>query len=298
LRPGDTVVHSLSSAPEDRHHPASSLGDTLVVTHGPGQFTGEATCSWPPLIDARVVSEPGEVIELSREQVLGLVQTDPEVSDVLMAGVHLSPHGAHRDGRRRCDADRVGAFGRHAASPEFLARNGHPINTWIWIERPTSSIARSIQHSGCRCSRADLPGDVWCCEIRTNQQIADCLGFNDNIDPAQVRDLIVVGAGPAGLRLPSTARRKAWTCWFSKPARQAVRAGSSSRIENYLGFPTGVSGQELTARATALMVSRTLPGCSSSTRASRNHDLRTELLRLCDRPGRQFLSGNPGRESR
>ncbi len=85
----------------------------------------------------------------------------------------------------------------------------------------------------------------------TNQQIADCLGFNENIDAAHVRDLIVVGAGPAGLAAAVYGASEGLDVLVLEAGSPGGQAGSSSRIENYLGFPTGVSGQELTGRAIA-----------------------------------------------
>jgi len=230
----------------------SSLGDTLVVTHGPGQFTGEGNL----LLGRRslmraVVSEPGEVIELSREQVLGLVQTDPEVSDVLMRAfiyrrMELIATGVG-------DVMLIGSA--HSAGTlrarEFLARNGHP-HQYVDLDRE-ADLQQLLDRFNVRV--ADVP--VLICREQvvlrnpTNQQIADCLGFNDNIDPAHVRDLIVVGAGPAGLAAAVYGASEGLDVLVLEAGSPGGQAGSSSRIENYLGFPTGVSGQELTARAIA-----------------------------------------------
>src|SRR5258706_11251091 len=220
----------------------SSLGDTLVVTHGPGQFTGEGNL----LLGRRslmraVVSEPGEVIELSREQVLGLVQTDPEVSDVLMRAfiyrrMELIATGVG-------DVMLIGSA--HSAGTlrarEFLARNGHP-HQYVDLDRE-ADLQQLLDRFNVRV--ADVP--VLICREQvvlrnpTNQQIADCLGFNDNIDPAHVRDLIVVGAGPAGL--PSAGDGGSGGLWARvlEVGSPGGQAGSSSRIENYLGIPTGGS---------------------------------------------------------
>ena len=83
----------------------------------------------------------------------------------------------------------------------------------------------------------------------TNRQIADCLGFNDAIDQTQVRDLVIVGAGPAGLAAAVYGASEGLDVLVLEANAPGGQAGSSSRIENYLGFPTGISGQELPARA-------------------------------------------------
>jgi thioredoxin reductase (NADPH) len=83
----------------------------------------------------------------------------------------------------------------------------------------------------------------------TNGAIAECLGFNDAIDATQLRDVIVVGGGPAGLAAGVYAASEGLDVLVLEPYAPGGQAGSSSRIENYLGFPLGISGQELADRA-------------------------------------------------
>lgn len=83
----------------------------------------------------------------------------------------------------------------------------------------------------------------------TNQEIAECLGFNDAIDRTHVRDLVVVGAGPAGLAAAVYGASEGLDVLVLEATAPGGQAASSSRIENYLGFPTGISGQELAGRA-------------------------------------------------
>jgi thioredoxin reductase (NADPH) len=85
----------------------------------------------------------------------------------------------------------------------------------------------------------------------SNQQIADCLGFNDAIDRTHVRDLVIVGAGPAGLAAAVYGASEGLDVLVLESDLPGGQAGSSSRIENYLGFPTGISGLDLTGRAYA-----------------------------------------------
>ena len=83
----------------------------------------------------------------------------------------------------------------------------------------------------------------------TNQQIADCLGFNEAIDQTQIRDVVIVGAGPAGLAAAVYAASEGLDVLVLETNSPGGQAGSSSKIENYLGFPTGISGQALAGRA-------------------------------------------------
>jgi cation diffusion facilitator CzcD-associated flavoprotein CzcO len=83
----------------------------------------------------------------------------------------------------------------------------------------------------------------------SNGELADCLGFNELIDETRLRDLIIVGAGPAGLASAVYAASEGLSTLVLESVAPGGQAGSSSKIENYLGFPTGVSGLELAARA-------------------------------------------------
>jgi thioredoxin reductase (NADPH) len=85
----------------------------------------------------------------------------------------------------------------------------------------------------------------------TNARVAECLGFNETIDPAVVRDLVIVGAGPAGLAAAVYGASEGLKVLVIEADVPGGQAGSSSRIENYLGFPTGISGLDLTNRAYA-----------------------------------------------
>jgi thioredoxin reductase (NADPH) len=224
--------------------------ETLVAVHGPGQFTGEVNMisGRRALVQARA-TEPGEVIELDRERLLGLVQTDGELGEILMRAfilrrVELIAHGIGDVvvlGSSFCPATlRV---------REFLNRNGHP---YAYVDLDHDDGVQELLDRF-RVGEDDVPilicrGDV-VLRNPTNQEIADCLGFNEAIDREHVRDLVVVGAGPAGLAAAVYAASEGLDVLVLETASPGGQAGASSKIENYLGFPTGISGQELTARA-------------------------------------------------
>ncbi len=227
-------------------------GDVLVAVHGPGKFTGEAN-----LILARrslmraVASEPGEVIQLTREQLLDLVQTDGTISEILMRAfiyrrMELAQQGIG-------DVMLVGSM--HCAATlrikEFLSRNGHPFG-YLDLDRDPDAQALL---DGLHVTMAEIPvlicrGDV-VLRNPSNEAIADCLGFNENIDRAQMRDVVIVGAGPAGLAAAVYAASEGLDALVIEASSPGGQAGSSSRIENYLGFPAGISGQELAGMAFA-----------------------------------------------
>jgi len=134
---------------------------------------------------------------------------------------------------------------------EFLTRNGHPFH-YVDLDRD-----REAQELLDRfhVEIADIPvlicrGDA-VLRNPTNQKIADCLGFNEKIDETKVNDLLIVGAGPAGLAAAVYGASEGLSVLVLESNLPGGQAGSSSRIENYLGFPTGISGLELTGRAYA-----------------------------------------------
>jgi thioredoxin reductase (NADPH) len=226
--------------------------ETVVATHRAGQFSGEANMitGRPALARARV-SEPGEVIELERDELLALVQTDAEVSEILMRAFIL--RRSEFIDRGFSDVVLIGSA--HSAGTlrvrEFLTRNGHPFH-YIDLDRePDAQELLDRFH----VRAADVPvlicrGDV-VLRDPSNQRIAECLGLNAGIDQTQMRDLVIVGAGPAGLASAVYGASEGLDVLVLESGSPGGQAGSSSRIENYLGFPTGISGLELTARAYA-----------------------------------------------
>jgi thioredoxin reductase (NADPH) len=217
-----------------------------------GQFSGEgALIAGRGSIAQLRVSEPGEVIELSRGELLALVQTDAELSEILMRAFML--RRVELIARDLGDVVVIGST--HSAGTlrvkEFLARNGHPFH-FVDLDRD-----RTAQELFDRFQMAvdDVP--VMICHgttaLRnpTNGQIADCLGFNAGIDQSRVNDVLIVGAGPAGLAAAVYAASEGLDALVIESNVPGGQAGSSSRIENYLGFPAGISGQDLTGRAYA-----------------------------------------------
>jgi len=226
--------------------------EKLIVTHGPGSVSGEANLiSGRPSMARLRVGEPGEVIELGRDQLLALVQTDAELSEILMRAFILR--------RLELIARDVGGVvvigSTYNAGTlrirEFLTRNGHPFH---FIDLDRDADAQELLDRF-HVSLADVP--VLICGVETvlrnptNAQIADCLGFNEKVDQTRVNDLVVVGAGPAGLAAAVYGASEGLDVLVLESNVPGGQAGSSSRIENYLGFPTGISGLDLTGRAYA-----------------------------------------------
>ena len=230
----------------------SGTGEELVAVHGPGQFTGEVNMlsGRRSLLRAQV-SESGEVSELDRERLLAIVQTDSEISEILMRAFILRRVELIAQGFG--DAILIGST--HCSGTlrvkEFLTRNVHPY-TYIDLDRDADVQALLDRF---QVSAADVPVLVCRGEIvlrnPTNQQIAACLGLNPTLDSSRVHDVVVVGAGPAGLATAVYAASEGLDVVMLEEDSPGGQAGSSSKIENYLGFPTGISGQALAGRAFA-----------------------------------------------
>ncbi len=224
--------------------------ETLITIHGNGQFTGDVNMlsGRRSLFRARA-SKPSEVIELDHKDLLRVVQNDAELSDILMRAfilrrVELIAAGVG-------DIVLIGSV--HSAGTlrikEFLMRNGHPYS-YVDLEQDpdVQNLLDNFQ-----IVASDVP--VLICQgqlvLRNpgNQQIADCLGFNETIDQTQLRDLVVIGAGPSGLAAAVYGASEGLDVVVLDTSSPGGQAGSSSKIENYLGFPTGISGQDLAGRA-------------------------------------------------
>ena len=229
-----------------------SATEEVVISFGPGMFTGEATMLSGRRGLAQVrAGMDSEVIEVSRDDLLALIQTDSELSTLFMRAFILR----RLELIARGVSDVVVLGSPHCKGTlrvrEFLTRNGHP-HTMLDLDRD-AGVQELLDRF--HVTAADIPVVITCSEVvlrnPTNQQLADSLGFNDAIDQTQVRDLLIVGAGPAGLAAAVYGASEGLDVLLVESIAPGGQAGSSSRIENYLGFPTGITGLDLASRATS-----------------------------------------------
>jgi thioredoxin reductase (NADPH) len=221
-----------------------------VVIHGPGEFTGEANMltGRRSLVRGRA-REDGEVLELHRDVLKTVVQTDSELSELIMRAFILRRVGLLNRGF----GDVVLIGSRHSPDTlrikEFLRRNGHP-HSYLDVESDADVQVLLDRFS---VKTEEVPVIICRGELvlrnPSNQEVADCLGFNATIDTQTLRDLLVVGAGPAGLAAAVYGASEGLDVLVLESLGPGGQAASSSKIENYLGFPTGISGQALAARA-------------------------------------------------
>ena len=231
---------------------ADLRGEHPMAKHDPGEFTGEMTMiSGRRCLVRGRVTESGEFLEVSGDALRSLVAKDAELSEIFMRAFILRRLELVSEGQGNI----ILLGSRHSANTlrlrEFLTRNEHP---FAYVDLDTDKTSQEL------LDRFDVKLDeipVIVCRARsvlrnpTIQQLADCLGLNSAIDESEIRDLIIVGAGPAGLAAAVYAASEGLNVLVIEAASPGGQAGSSSKIENYLGFPTGLSGQELAARAIA-----------------------------------------------
>src|SRR3989454_6268577 len=224
--------------------------EEVMATFGPGMSPGEVTMLSGRRGLAQIrAGAAGEVIEVGRDDLLALIQTDGELSEILMRAfilrrVELIARGV---------SDVVLLGSSHCQGTlrvrEFLTRNGHP-HTMLDLDRD-AGVQELLDRF--HVTAADIPVLITCGEVvlknPKNQEIADALGFNDAIDQTHVRDLVIVGAGPSGLAAAVYGASEGLDVLVVESSAPGGQAGSSSRIENYLGFPMGISGEELAGRA-------------------------------------------------
>jgi thioredoxin reductase (NADPH) len=225
-------------------------GERPVANHGPGEFTGEMTMitGHRSLVCGRMTGV-GDVLEMSGSGLRSLVARDGELSEIFMRAFIL---------RRlilinRSQGNVILMGSRYSAKTlrlrEFLTRNGHP---YVYVDLDVDQESQALLDRFA-VSVSEIP--VVICNYRTVlrnpsiQELSDSLELNCTIDESQVRDVIIVGAGPAGLAAAVYGASEGLDVLMVESAAPGGQAASSSKIENYLGFPTGLSGEELATRA-------------------------------------------------
>jgi thioredoxin reductase (NADPH) len=226
-----------------------SGADHIVTVHDAGAFTGDVDLlSGRPVVVRARARGAVRVLELPSSRLRSLVQTDPELSEVFLRAFMLRRLALMAQG----GGNVVLIGSRHSSGTlelqEFLTRNSQPYG-YIDVEID-AAVQDTLDKFGVGVE--DVP--VLICRgtrvLRkpTIEEVAECLGLNE-LNETTVRDLVVVGAGPAGLSTAVYAASEGLDVLVLEAASPGGQAGSSSRIENYLGFPTGISGQLLTSNA-------------------------------------------------
>ena len=245
---GLTLV--LAGEVEITRHGRDGEPSQLIVTHGPGGFMGELAqlSGQPALVDGQAKGEV-EAVVIPPERLRALLVSEAEVGERIMRALILRRVGLIETGTggpilvgREGDADLLRLEG-------YLARNGHPRQH---LDPVSDAEARALIEQF-QVAPEELP--IVLCpngQLLRNPTVAclaRCLGLVGPIDPDRVFDVAVIGAGPAGLATAVYAASEGLSVLVLDCRAFGGQAGASSRIENYLGFPTGISGLALMARA-------------------------------------------------
>jgi thioredoxin reductase (NADPH) len=225
------------------------MGNRRVIrVHGPGRFLGElGDLEGQAAFYTAEVMEPGEVLVVPTERVRALVAHDPVLSDLIMRAYLIRRSMLIQGGTGfriigSCyDPDTV-------RLREFAARNRLP-HRWIDLERDKRA-ARLLHRFG--VSPQDTPVVIWGSEVLrnpTNTELARRVGLPVPDTVPDEADVVVVGAGPAGLGAAVYGSSDGLITAAMERIATGGQAGTSSRIENYLGFPGGISGADLAERA-------------------------------------------------
>jgi len=224
--------------------------EQLIVTHGPGNFMGELAqlSGKPSLVDSTALS-PVEAIVIRPQRLRDLLVEEAELGERIMRALIL----------RRVALLETGAGGPVIVGLEsnvdvirlsaFLARNGHPYT----ILCPGADTEAQAMLDRFHVEASELP-IVLCPNGQmlrnpTEDELARCLGLIGTLDPDKLYDVAIVGSGPAGLGAAVYAASEGLCVILLDCRAFGGQAGASARIENYLGFPTGISGLALMARA-------------------------------------------------
>jgi thioredoxin reductase (NADPH) len=254
--PGMLVVLAGEVVIRQRDEPGSgSSGEPAspvepIVVHGPGAFVGElAQLSGRPALVDGIARGPVEVLVIPPHRLRNLLVEEAELGERIMRALILRRVGLLQTGAggpvivgRAEDGDVLRLEG-------FLSRNGHPHQR---LDPDADPGAKALIERFQVDSRR-LP-IVLCPNGRllhnpSEGELARCIGLLRSIDPTKVYDVVVVGAGPAGLAAAVYAASEGLSVLVLDCRAFGGQAGASARIENYLGFPTGISGMALMARA-------------------------------------------------
>jgi len=222
---------------------------THIVTHERGNFSGELAnlSGRPSLIEARAVTDV-EAVAIVPEKLRALLIAEADLGERIMRALIL----------RRVGLIEAGAgpivIGDEANADvlrlvNFLRRNGHPYSQ---IDPEEDNCANTLVERF-HVTPEELP-IVLCpggqlLRNPTEDQLARCVGLLGSLDSATLYDVVVIGAGPAGLATSVYAGSEGLSVLTLDCRSFGGQAGASARIENYLGFPTGISGMALMGRA-------------------------------------------------
>jgi thioredoxin reductase (NADPH) len=219
-----------------------------IIRHGPSGFLGELNLlSGQTVFLSAIATKPMRYIAVDREDLRALLFDDGTLSDLL-----LSTFIARREALERWDGIGLEIVGPHTSEAtlrivEFARSNRLPL-TWRDPERDAEAAKLLSDVRADELPLVRLPGGL---ELRapSTGEVWRALGIGLELAPREEVDLLIVGAGPAGLAAAVYGASEGLDTLAVESTALGGQAGSSRRIENYLGFPAGITGTELTGRA-------------------------------------------------
>ena len=226
-------------------------GHALVVTHHAGQFSGEVNqlAGRPSMASGRAGPEGCTALPFDAAHLRALMVGSADVGEVVMRAFILRRVSLIAEGGAGTILIGVPGSSDIIRLQGFLARSGYP---HLVLDVHADDEGRAlVERTG--VLPEDLPLVVcpngYILKRPTEAELAACLGIMPTLDPAKLYDVAVVGAGPSGLATAVYAASEGLSVIVLDAQTMGGQAGASARIENYLGFPTGISGQALTGRA-------------------------------------------------
>ncbi len=222
-----------------------------VTTHGPGQLTGEVNqlAGRPSIARGTAGPDGCTALPFDPAHLRALMVGSADVGEIVMRALILRRVGLIEQGSGGTVIVGVPGSPDIVRLQGFLTRSGYPN---VVLDAASDEEGRAlVERIG--VLRGDLPLVV--CPNGTilkrpsDVEVASCLGITPDLDPAAVYDVAIVGAGPAGLAAAVYAASEGLSVIVLDERAIGGQAGASARIENYLGFPTGISGQALAGRA-------------------------------------------------
>jgi thioredoxin reductase (NADPH) len=251
---------------------------TVLNVHHARQFTGEMDLfnDRQILVSGRAGAD-SRVVRIKRASFRHLVTGEPDIGEILMRAFILRRVGFIRHAQGGVVLIGPGHGGDTLRLQRFMTRNGYPHRQFDTEHDPDAGgFLDCFELKPDQLPVLILPGDI-VLRNPSNAMLADALGLTETLDPDLIYDVAVVGAGPAGLAAAVYAASEGLSTIVLESTAPGGQAGTSSKIENYLGFPTGISGQALAGRAQAqaqkfgarLAIARAVTGLDCETRPYR-----------------------------
>lgn len=226
-------------------------GEVPLVTHHAGQFSGEVNqlAGRPSIAGGRAGPQGCTALPFDSAHLRALMVGSADVGEVVMRALILRRVSLIAEGGAGTILIGVPGSADIVRLQGFLSRSGYPN---LFLDAQAQGEGRDlVERTGVLPEQLPLvvcpTGPIL--RRPSNAELAACLGITPTLDPAAIYDVVVVGAGPSGLAAAVYAASEGLSVMVLDAQAMGGQAGASARIENYLGFPTGISGQALTGRA-------------------------------------------------